>query len=491
MKQIQYLIVPFLILITLPGLGQSTTSLSLEDVVQIALSQAPATRNSENEFETSLWRFKNYKAQLRPQLFLEGMLPNFQQSVIPVVQPEGNTEFRKVTQNSMYSRLMLSQVIPFTGTQIWTTSDFTRIDNLENNTTQYNARPLTIGIRQPIFAFNQQKWSKKIEPLYLEEAEKGLNEEMQLIMLEAASYFFDYLKIQTSYELAFSLYNDSKANLEIAKVKMERGLISANEHARVKLNMLMAQKTMNNAELDLQNASFLLKSFIGYKEDQDLTLEIPVDVPNFSIDTSKALEEALKNRKDPVELKRRMTEMNRDIDMAKKNNGLNTYLDGQYGMIQSANDYVQLFDEMENHKSLVLSLKIPILDWGRSSSNVKIAKANQKLLEYELGQLQTDFEREITTEIERFPLLYRQLDIGREADLLAQNAYKAAQQEYKNGDLSITELNIAQDNRQNTRQSFVGTIEEFWLSYYRIRYLTLYDFEKNEIIQKPSFAKNN
>lgn len=465
-----------------PNPAQSIRRLSLQEVVEIALAQAPATHHSANQFETSLWRYKNYRAQLRPQLILQGMLPGFQQSVIPVIQPEGHTEFKKITQNSMYSSLMLSQVIPFSGTQIWTTSNVQRIDDLENKTTQYNAQPFMVGVRQPIFAFNSQKWSKKIEPLYLEEAQKKLNENTQLIMWQSAWYFFGYLKIQTQYELAVSIHNDSESNLNIANVQIERGLISTNNYARVKLNLLTAQKTMNEAELNLKNAALLLKSYIGYRKNQELSLETPAKIPFFSIDAPLALAEALNNRKDPVAYKRRMEEMNREIDQATKSNGVNTYLDGQYGLIKSSANYQNLFNETEKHNAISVSLRIPILDWGRSSSKVKKAQADKKLLEYELQQTKTDFKREISMEIERFPLLYKQLDIGKEAEMVAKNAYAVALQEFKNGDLSITELNIAQENRKNTRQSFIRTIEDFWLAYYRIRYLTLYDFEQKQRI---------
>jgi outer membrane protein len=79
-------------------------------------------------------------------------------------------------------------------------------------------------------------------------------------------------------------------------------------------------------------------------------------------------------------------------------------------------------------------------------------------------------------EIERFPLLNEQLEIAKETDIVAQNGYKAAKQEFQNGDLSITEHNLALRDRQQAGKGYINALTNYWLAYYNIRVLTLYDF---------------
>lgn len=109
--------------------AQEVKMLTLEDIISLTSANAPSIKNARNEYETSFWRFKNYKAQLKPNLSFEGELPNFYKASTAVTQSDGSTEFMNVTQNYMYGNLSLSQIIPFSGTEIWASTNYTRVDN--------------------------------------------------------------------------------------------------------------------------------------------------------------------------------------------------------------------------------------------------------------------------------------------------------------------------------------------------------------------------
>jgi outer membrane protein TolC len=46
--------------------------------------------------------------------------------------------------------------------------------------------------------------------------------------------------------------------------------------------------------------------------------------------------------------------------------------------------------------------------------------------------------------------------------------------------MGITNLNIAQQEKDNNRDAYVNSLKDFWLAYYELRQLTLYDFDTNE-----------
>jgi outer membrane protein len=50
------------------------------------------------------------------------------------------------------------------------------------------------------------------------------------------------------------------------------------------------------------------------------------------------------------------------------------------------------------------------------------------------------------------------------------------------GNLSITDLSIAFQENDQAKRDYVAALRDFWGAYYQLRYLSLYDFEKNEKI---------
>ena len=50
---------------------------------------------------------------------------------------------------------------------------------------------------------------------------------------------------------------------------------------------------------------------------------------------------------------------------------------------------------------------------------------------------------------------------------------------FKIGKLDVTKLNLARNDLENARRAYINSLRKYWLSYYQIRGLALFDFEKN------------
>ena len=48
------------------------------------------------------------------------------------------------------------------------------------------------------------------------------------------------------------------------------------------------------------------------------------------------------------------------------------------------------------------------------------------------------------------------------------------------GDISLTDYNIALEEKDKAKQDHITALRDYWLTYYTIRILTLYDFSKNQ-----------
>ena len=126
-----------------------------------------------------------------------------------------------------------------------------------------------------------------------------------------------------------------------------------------------------------------------------------------------------------------------------------------------------------------LQLDIPILDWGRSKSRTKTAEAQRQLTQYAVEQDQQNFRQEIYTQVSLFEMLRDQLALTIEADSIASEKYKIAQERYVLGNLSITDLSIAFTEKDQAKRDYIYALRDYWGAYYKLRQLTLYDFETN------------
>ncbi|MDX2429924.1 MAG: hypothetical protein QNK35_03260, partial [Bacteroides sp.] len=177
-------------------------SLSLKNVVDLAISQSSAIKYVQNTDVNYYWRWKNHQTRFRPQLTLSGVLPDFENQTKPIVQPDGSIIFNQVTQLETSAQLSINQPIPQLGATVYAASGITRIQDFNNSTVGFSGYPVSVGIYQPLFAYNWMKWTRLTEPLVYEEAQKRFIESVEEISYNAASRFFSYLRVQTDFALA-------------------------------------------------------------------------------------------------------------------------------------------------------------------------------------------------------------------------------------------------------------------------------------------------
>ena len=452
-------------------------SLSLKNVVDLAISQSSAIKYVQNRDVNFYWRWKNHQTRYRPQLTLSGDLPDFENQTKPIIQPDGSIKFNQVTQLETSAQIAISQPIPLLGSYVYAASGITRLQDFNNNTVDFSGAPVSVGINQPLFAYNSMKWRRMTEPLVYEESQKQFIESIEEISYYATSRFFSYLRIQTDFSLAESNLKNSRDNLKIAQVKKELGNISGNDFSRIQLSVFNAQKALNNARINLKNADYELKKYIGLDQNQSIELIIPLDMILWEVDPDLALKESLDNRKETPSFERRLIMADRDLTQAKRNAGVSATLRMSYGVSNSADDFGGVYENPEQQQNVRLSLSVPILDWGRSESQVKLAESQRELVLFDVDQDRQDFERRVVVQVEQFNLIKSQIETAEAADKVAEEGYAIALRKFQNGEISITDLNISLQERESAKRDYIRSIENYWESYYLLREATLFDFE--------------
>jgi outer membrane protein TolC len=459
--------------------------LSLKAVVLLAKNQSPSYYYAVNLKENKYWQWRTFKSNYRPQLSVSGTLPNFTRSYTPVVQPQGDLVFQSVSNASSDVRLDLSQSIGLTGATIYVSSLVRRFDNFQNkHSIQYSGNPAIIGIKQPLFGFNQLLWDKKIEPLKYEESNKEYVEELERISVQATDYFFDLLLAQISLQVAEQNRESNDTIYKIALRRYDLGKIFENELLQLELTLLNSQQSVSKARLDLEVNMLAIKVFTGIIDDRPIELIIPDSIPYFEVFEDVALSEARKNRAAIIGFKRQSMEAQKEIAVARSNNGLKAYLGATYGNTGKASTVSALYRNPMDQQSLDITFQVPILDWGRSKSRMETAESNKKLVQNTLEQGRLNFDKEVYTHVKLFKMMKEQLKITKKADDISVRRYQLSKSRFIIGKLGITDLNIALQEKDNAKRSYITLLRDYWKSYFELRRLTLYNFETDVVIEE-------
>ncbi len=453
---------------------------SLEQVVKLAREQSIAAKQAITQKKTNYWLYRSFVADYKPQLSLNGKIPGFTRSFIEVVQPDGSIAFQNVSYNNSLVGLSLSQNIAATGGTIFAQQELQRFDDFGKNKTSYNGIPFEVGFRQPLFRFNEMNWIQKIEPLKYKEGNQEFIAALEEVSLNASGYFFELLIAQVNLQIAAKNQRNNDTLYKIATEKLKLGKISQNDLLQLQMGLLTAQKDHASAQQAAAVASLQLKMYLGVRDEQEAELEVPMEIREFSVATDIALREAFANRSDAIAFSRRLLEAERDVQKARKENGLNASLQATFGLSNQGIRPLDVYRSPQDREFVELQFTLPILTWGRNKATTEIAKAKQEFARQSVEQDRLTFEQQIFTEVTLLQMLQKQSRLTKVADEIASNRYQIAQNRFILSDLSVTDLGIAMQEKDRAKRDYIIALRDYWQAYYSLRLLTLYDFEKNE-----------
>ncbi|MBU1820775.1 MAG: TolC family protein, partial [Bacteroidetes bacterium] len=358
-----------------------TQQYSLPEVVQLARERSISAKQAATRRNTNYWQYRSFVADFKPQLSLNGTLPGFTRSFIEVLQPDGTISFQPVSNNNSMLNMALTQNIAATGGTVFVQQQLQRFDDFARNNTRYNGIPFAVGLSQPLFRFNEMKWSRKIEPLRFQEGNQQYLSSLEEVALNATNYYFDLLIAQVNLQIAEKNRSNNDTLYKIAQQKLQLGKISQNDLLQLQMGLLTAQKDLASAQQSAAVASLRLKMYLSMRNESSLALAIPQEAPEFVIDTQVALAEAYANRADAVGFQRRLLEAERDSQKARKENGLNASLEAAFGFSNQGARPGEVYINPQDREFVQLQFTLPIMTWGRNKARTEIARANQEFVQ--------------------------------------------------------------------------------------------------------------
>ena len=459
--------------------AQNEREITLNEAIALARTQSVDAAVALNELKTAYWEYRTFRADLLPEVNLTGTLPNYKKSYSSYQNSDGTYGFVRNNYLELSGDLSIDQNIWLTGGKLSLSTSLDYIRQFGGNgKEQFMSVPINLELTQPIFGVNKLKWNRRIEPVRYEEAKAAFISATEEVTRKTITYFFQLLLAKET--LATARQNELNAEhlYKVAGAKREMGQISENELLQLKLSALNAKAATTEAVSNLNANMFQLRAFLGMDENTKLEPVVPESAPDIRMEYNEVLSKALERNSFAQNIRRRQLES--DYAVATARGDLRSVdLFASVGYTGLDKEFTSAYNHLLDNQIVQVGVKIPILDWGKRRGKVRVAKSNREVVLSKIRQVQMNFNQDIFLLVEHFNNQAQQLNIAKEADIIAQQRYKTSIETFLIGKINTLDLNDAQNSKDQARQKHISELYNYWSYFYQIRSLTLWDFERD------------
>ncbi len=465
----------------------------ITELIETARNGSSAALVAQTRLENQYWRNVSFDAGFKPQFSLNATLPNLNRAISSIPLPTGEEAFVNRSFMTNTIGLQVFQQLPQTGGRFFISSELQRLDlfgtSTQDRSSSYLSTPLRIGFNQPLFQFNSIKWEQELMRLEYVKAEKLYVEEYEMVAVEVVNRFFDLYLTELNLKTALinQQYLDSLSTT--AKNRFSLGRIGETEMLQVGLSALNAEALVSSLEQEKQNKTELLRNYLSIREEVVFDLQNPGEIEAYFVDVEQALLLAQQNQSQIADFDLRLKNAQLELQEAKAANKPEVTIGGNFGLTNSAKSLGNVFGGLKDQESLQISLRIPIADWGLTKAQRKIAESSIELEELLIKDEKINFTREIEVTIDQIEIVRKRLELAKTALAIANKRQDIAKKRYQLGKQDATNLNIAIQEYARAEQSYYQALWEMWQTHYRIRLLTLYDFQSNTPLSAPEFEQ--
>ncbi len=466
-----------LLCLLLPGVYVAQ-SLSLSQAIQLAQQQSLSAQYAELRLQVAYWQFRSFKATYLPAINFSGNIVNYDRSVrseFDFVNSRYDYFFQTNLVNT--ARFSMNQRIGLTGGEVYVDTYLGRLENFgEGASTTFSSIPIRIGLRQPLFGFNEWKWEKQLAPLKYEKSKREFVADQEAIAYRTVQYFFSLASAQLSLEIAHYDYGNADTLLGIARERAALGTLTQDDLLELRMELLDAESALSQAELELGKARDQLRIYLGIG-DSILQISLPENLPSLQVDPVVAWQQATANNPDMMSYKQQELEAAQQEERNRKESRFQADLNAGFGLNKRSETFGEAYQTpMDQLQNLSISLNIPILDWGKRKGQYELARANREVAEAGAALARRDLEQEVHN---LCSALNRAADMVRRSEQAAEIArqrFQITRQRFLQGNIDLLKLKVAIQAQRTARQAYLSELQRYWEYFYQLRQLTLYDF---------------
>lgn len=446
----------------------------------------------------SYWQYKSFQANYLPSLTLNSQLISYSNA--------NRLRYNSVTQTEDYVRtqtlnsnasLALQQNIGLTGGSFYVQSDLDRNENFGTSPyTQFSSRPFKIGYQQELFGYNRFKWERRLEPQRYEQAMREYLHSVEQTNMTGCDYFFNMAMGHMNREMARYNHAVTDTLLQVAHKRFLLGTIQKDELLELELNKNNSAINLEEAQMQYRKNKEALLTFLRLSPDMELELKLP-DILDLNIPEHKALQLAKERNVKMLEQELKLIAARQQVAQTKAKNRFQANLNVSYGINKVDGHYDYVNDvpangevgsvyrpNFDDYQQLGVNLSVPILDWGKRKGQYQLAKSRQEITRISTEQAISSFEQEVITKVLEFNLQHNKVLSAAKSDTLAQQSYELTTTRFRKGNVDVLKLTSSQSAKDNARLQYIRSLYRYWVDYYTVRYLTLFDFMNDTMLEE-------
>lgn len=470
---------------TLSLSGQNDTiHLPLHEAILLAQDSSLSAFRSQYAYETGYWSFRNYQARRLPTLNMTVSPFTYNRSITKQFNSADSSYRYYEGQNLNNSiGLNLQQGITLTGGKVYVESDLGRLENFVGvKGASYSSTPFRIGINQPIFGFNTYKWEKQIEPLKFQKAKLDYVQSSENIALETVNLYFNLVFAQQNLQISRTNFANADTLYMIGQKRFKLFAINKADLLTLQLELINSKNRLKEAHNNHEKTVSAICIYLGIPQNKIISTIVPDNISLTAIKRDEVFDLARKNNPFYVGLTQQIIESDRDLERTRIESRFSSNLDLSFGLNQTGKNLPDAFTNPSEQQLINLRFQIPLIDWGQKRGRYNLAKSQQKLQASTLKQKEIDFEQDMLISINEFNLQVEMVKSAKEAADVAVEVYEMNKQRFVLGQMDVNTLIMQLNRKENAMVSHVNALYKYWKLYYNLRYLTLFDFEKNSTL---------
>jgi outer membrane protein TolC len=294
---------------------------------------------------------------------------------------------------------------------------------------------------------------------------------------EAVNYFFALAMAQADYELAQDNVATSDTLYAIGEQRQKIASISQADLLTLKLDKVNARNTLRNAEIARKRAMSALATFLNLDRNSYIEINLPARPRHVDIPADRAIVLARENNPTFLEQRQNVLEAEREVDRTKKESRFNASFNASVGFNQVADNISAAYRNLLQQDLVSFTVSIPLVDWGVRKGKYNMAKNNLNVVKIAARQEEISLEEDVMMTVSDFSVQQDMIASAEEALDLAELAYDQTRKRFIIGKADINSLTLALNRQQEAQKNYIQAMQNYWLNYYKIRKLTLFDFE--------------
>ena len=383
------------------GVAQESLQLTLDQALEIALSESNTIKIADMTVEKTGYAQKGSYAALYPNINVSGSYQRTLLKQVMVMDMGGQTMEIKVGRDNNITT-SASASMPLVNAQLW---ESLKLSGMDVELAVEQARSSKIGM-----------------------------------IKQVKQAFYAVLLAQKSYDVVSEVYSNAQKNYEKTEQRFNVGKASEVERLRAQVTMMNAEPNVSSAENAVLLATWQLKAVMGI--DLNTDIEVVGDLNDYTNEmlTPYVSEDDLSSNSTLLQLDIQNRMLESTIRMQKKQYIPTLAASINYNYSAMGDENLSWFPS----SNAAISLNIPVFDGFQKRFNIKQSKVSKNMLELQREDTERNLRIAIRNYNDQIALCIKNYQAANATVEIAQKSYDISEKMYEVGKATMVELNDAQ-----------------------------------------------